>query len=152
MSGRRLVIGLGNAYRGDDAFGLEVAGRQRGRVPDGVEIVTCERDTSRLIEAWDGAHAVHLVDAIESAATPGTSYRFDASDHPLPERLFRSSTHTFGVGEAIELARALGRLPGRVEVRAIEAAQLDAGAPLSAQVAAAAALVASTIRESLREA
>jgi hydrogenase maturation protease len=49
----------------------------------------------------------------------------------------RSSTHAFGVAEAVELARELGRLPGRLEVYAIEGADFSAGAELSAEVASA---------------
>lgn len=146
------VIGVGNAMRGDDAVGLEVARLLQGSLPPGVALHTCEGEPVALLDLWAGCDRVVLVDAMRSGAEPGTVHVFDAVASPLPAELAGPSTHLVGVGEAIELARALGRLPGRVEVRAIEAAQLDAGAPLSAQVAAAAALVASTIRESLREA
>ena len=53
------------------------------------------------LDAWT------FVDAVDSGGWPGTVSRFDASDEPLPARAFRSSTHAFGVGEAIELARAV---------------------------------------------
>jgi hydrogenase maturation protease len=46
----------------------------------------------------------------------------------------RTSTHALGVPEAIELARALGRLPARLEVYAIEGARFTAGAELSPAV------------------
>jgi hydrogenase maturation protease len=77
------------------------------------------------------------VDAVDAGATPGALHRFDASDVRLPERTFRSSTHAFGVGEAIELARALGRLPACVVVYGVEGIEFAAGASLSAPVEAA---------------
>jgi hydrogenase maturation protease len=132
-----VVVALGNAYRRDDGAALAVAGRLRGRLPAGVELVECEQEPSRLIGACDGAAAALVVDAVASDATPGTVHRFDVSDTALPERLFRSSTHAFGVGEAIELARALGRLPARVIVYGIEGAAFGAGEGLSEPVAAA---------------
>ncbi len=137
MSGRRVVVAIGNAYRRDDGAGLAVADRLRGRIPGGVELVSCEQEPSRLIDACDGAAAMLIVDAVESGAVPGTLHRFDASTQPVPERLFRSSTHAFGVGEAIELGRALGRLPARVIVYGIEGAAFEAGEGLSEPVAAA---------------
>lgn len=137
MSERRVVVAIGNAYRRDDGAGLAVAGRLRGRLPSGVELVSCEQEPSRLIDACEGAATALVVDAVESGAAPGTLHRFDASTQPVPERLFRSSTHAFGVGEAIELARALGRLPGRVIVYGIEGAAFEAGEGLSDAVAAA---------------
>jgi hydrogenase maturation protease len=46
----------------------------------------------------------------------------------------RSSTHAFGVPDAIELARVLDRLPARLEVYAIEGASFAAGDRLSPAV------------------
>ena len=40
---RRVVIGVGNAYRGDDAVGLAVAERVRNAVPDDVVVLECEQ-------------------------------------------------------------------------------------------------------------
>ena len=42
-----------------------------------------------------------------------------------------SSTHAVGIGEAIELARTLDRLPGRLIVYAVEGHRFDAGLGLS---------------------
>ena len=46
----------------------------------------------------------------------------------------RGSTHALGVAEAIELGRALGRLPRRLLVFGIEGGSFDAGAGLSPEV------------------
>lgn len=53
---------------------------------------------------------------------------------PLPARLAGSSTHALGVAEAIELARALDRLPGRTIVYGIEGSSFSAGAALDPTV------------------
>ncbi len=145
MSERRVVVAIGNPYRRDDAAGLAVVDRLRGRIPSGVELVSCEQEPSRLIDVCEGATTALVVDAVESGAAPGTLHRFDASHRPVPERLFRSSTHAFGVGEAIELARALGRLPARVIVYGIEGAAFGAGEGLSGPVAAAVEQVAAAV-------
>ncbi len=54
-----------------------------------------------------------------------------------PPRVFRGSTHALGLGEAIELARALGRLPGRLLVYGVEGADFGTGEGLSPAVTAA---------------
>jgi hypothetical protein len=56
----------------------------------------------------------------------------------------RSSTHAFSVAEAVELAGALGRLPARVDVYAVEGKDFRAGA---ARSGAGAQAVAGLIRE-----
>ena len=133
-----MVIGVGNALRHDDGAGLVVARRlraRRGGVP--ITVREHEDETLALLDLWAGSDAVVLVDAIRSGATPGTIHRFDASEEPLPSELRgSSSTHAVGIGEAIELARSLRRLPRRVLVLGVEGRRFDAGAGLSAEVEA----------------
>ena len=143
-----MVIGVGNALRGDDGVGLEVARRVRERTD--VAVRELEGEGVGLLDAWADARAVLLIDGVRSGAAPGTLHRVDATDHPLPAELRGStSTHALGVAEAIELARALGRLPDRLVVYGVEGARFDTGAGLSPQVAAAVDGVADAV---LREA
>lgn len=58
---------------------------------------------------------------------PGTVRRFDAHLGPLPADLATFSTHAFGAVQAVELARALGRLPQKLVVYAIEGADFGFG-------------------------
>jgi hydrogenase maturation protease len=148
---RRVVVGVGNEYRGDDGVGLVVAARLRDRLPDGVEVVRCEQELSRLIDAWEGADAAIVVDAVESGSEPGTLHRFDADDDAIPARVFRSSTHAFGVGEAIELARVLGRLPDRVIVYGVEGGDFTAREGLTAAVEAAVERCAGAVLDDLQQ-
>ena len=47
----RRSLGVGNAYRGDDAVGPAVAGRVRERAPE-LEVVVREQEPIQLLEAW----------------------------------------------------------------------------------------------------
>jgi hydrogenase maturation protease len=145
------VVGVGNALRGDDAVGLEVARLLDGTLPDGVRLVECEGEPVSLLTSWEDCDTAIVVDATESGQEPGTVRRLAAHDGPLPPELQRASTHLLGVAEAVELARALGRLPGRTIVYGIEGGTFDTGAPLSDAVQAAAAEVAASIRRELSE-
>jgi hydrogenase maturation protease len=88
-----------------------------------------------------------VIDAVSSGAEPGTVHRFDASRTPLPASLRRaSSTHALGLAEAIELGRALDRLPARVIVYGIEGERFEAGAALTPAVAAAVEAVAAAVQ------
>ena len=145
-----ILIGVGNGWRGDDGAGLAVARRVRELAPDGVEVREVEGDATALVDAWSGAEHVVVVDAAQSGAAPGTVRRFDAGSQPLPVRSLRSSTHAFGVSDAVELARSLGRLPGRLEVYAIEGASFVAGDRLSPSVERAVAELAGELSASGR--
>ena len=137
MTRDALVIGLGKAERGDDAVGLHVARRVAARGLPGVAVEEAGGDVLGLMERWDGARAVVLIDAAAPLAEPGRIHRLDAARGPLPRAIVCGSTHAFGLADAVELARSLGRLPERLVVFAIEAADFTHGATLTPAVAAA---------------
>ncbi|HYM91268.1 MAG TPA: hydrogenase maturation protease, partial [bacterium] len=129
-----LVIGVGNPYRRDDAAGL-IAARRLGAAAPGLVLVREESgEGAALLEAWEGADAVIVLDAVCSGAPPGTIRRIDAHRETIPTEVFHSSTHAFNVAEAIELARVLRRLPRRLIVFGVEGAHFDAGLGLSPPV------------------
>ena len=135
MSARAIVIGVGNAHRGDDAVGLEVLRALRDRVGPDVRLVRSDAEPASLLDAWTDADLAILVDAMRSGAAIGTVRRFQADAEPLPIALFARSTHDLGVADAVELARALRRLPDRVVVYGVEGRAFDAGTALTPEVA-----------------
>jgi hydrogenase maturation protease len=145
---RRVVIGVGNSWQSDDGAGLAVARRLRELVPEGIDVLELEGEPVTLVEAWAGADEAWVVDAVSSGARPGTVHRVDAAEAPLPRELSTASTHLFGIGESVELARSLGRLPERLVVYGIEAAQISAGPELSPEALAG---VEETIKRLLQE-
>jgi hydrogenase maturation protease len=102
-----------------------------------------------LIEEWDGAPEVTLIDAVASGAKPGTIHRVDAAERGLPAGMPAGSTHALGVAAAIELGRALGRLPERLVLLGIEGARFEVGAALTPEVERAAEALARELRERL---
>ena len=138
-----LVIGFGNRWRGDDAVGPLAAERLAAA---GYEAVEIEADGTLLLESWTGRTWVFVVDAMVSGAPPGSIRRFDDPD-ALPKGAFRSSTHLISLAEAIDLARALGRLPHRLTVFGIEGGGYAYGASLSAAVDAALTIVLREVEE-----
>ena len=128
-----LVVGVGATLRGDDGVGpLAVAGLDDGSVA----VAVCAGGAS-LLDLWRGARAVVIADAVRTGAPPGTLHRFDATARPLPLGVTAGGTHALGVGDAIELARVLDHLPGRVIVHGVEPARFALGTGLTGPVAAA---------------
>jgi hydrogenase maturation protease len=140
------VVGIGNAWRSDDAVGLVVARRLREVLPKSIEVLEREGEPTGLIETWVGAEALWLIDAVSSGARPGTVHRVDVSQDDLPEPFAAGSTHHFSLGETVALARALGRLPEHVVVFGIEGERFDLGEELSERVAAAVPEVVTAVR------
>ena len=146
-----VVIGVGNELRGDDGAGLEVARRlaDLGRQTE-IKMCSHEGDGLALLELWDGAGAVVLVDTVRSGAAAGAIQRIDAACNPIPTSLRCSSSHSFGVAEAIELARILGTLPRTFVVYGVEGVSFEAGAEVSEDVAGAMDLLEDCVRQEVR--
>lgn len=131
---KRLVIGIGNSYRRDDALGLLVARQLKNCVPPEVTVVEASGEGCALTELWRGAEHVTLIDAVSSGGAPGTIHRLDAHASAIPTCFFHYSTHAFSVAEAIELARVMNELPPQLILYGIEGKDFDAGIGLSREV------------------
>ncbi len=129
-----VILGIGNRYRSDDAVGPAVADRLAAL---GLPAREHSGEGAGLIEAWSGAGRVVVVDAMQSGAKPGTVRRLDAGAEALPTGLFRYSSHRFGLAEAVETARALGRMPASLVIYGIEGRAFGFGETLSPEVAEA---------------
>jgi hydrogenase maturation protease len=151
---RIAVIGVGNEFRRDDGVGWEAIARLRKRaggppLPAGTVLATCDGDPARLIGLWEDAGLAVVVDAAHAhPGSPGRVHRLELDG----ERLARStatSSHGLGLGEAVELARALGRLPERLVVYAVEGADDSLGTGLSPAVTAAVDPLVDTVRDEI---
>jgi len=132
-----LIIGVGNEMRGDDGAGIRVARRIREQKLPNLTVLEHSGEGTSLMEAWKHRNQVIVIDAAHSDSPPGTIHRYEIHQKPLPSNLFRFSTHTFGIAEAIELSRALHELPASIIVYGIEAKAFDTGSALSPEVQSA---------------
>lgn len=134
MAASMLVIGIGNEYRSDDGIGPAIVRALQARNLPEVRCMQDPGDTLSLIEQWDTADTVMLIDAVSSEAEPGTIYRFDALAQPIPTHVSLRSTHFLNLAEALSIAAVLHRLPSRLIVYGIEGKTFSAGVSLSSQV------------------
>jgi hydrogenase maturation protease len=152
-----VLVGVGSPDRGDDAIGPEVIaliaewvaggsmgvhapGRRPFSLPAGTQVLS-RSDPTRLIDVLADADLAVIVDAVRTGGPPGTVHVLQAgADQPGPPAAGTGAapgTHGIGVGDALALARALGRLPERVVIVGVEAERFEMGTPPSAAVQAA---------------
>ena len=128
------VIGVGNVWRGDDAIGLLAARRLRDRLGSSLEIVEAEGDGLALLDLMEGVDHLILIDAVKGEGRPGMIIRLDLSKESRWGTVVPCSTHAMGVADAIDLARAMRRLPKQIILYGIEIESVDSGASLSGSV------------------
>lgn len=132
-----LILGIGNLWRGDDAAGRHAARRLAECITSpAVTVREVEGEGAAVMEALDGADAAILIDAVESGAPPGTVHCWDVSAESMNAKFLRCSTHNFSVHDAVEMARALDKLPPRVFVFGIEGKEFSPGQAGSPEVEA----------------
>ncbi|MCA9439983.1 MAG: hydrogenase maturation protease [Candidatus Omnitrophica bacterium] len=122
-----LVIGIGNSFRRDDGAGVEVVRRIEELELENVQTIEQSGEGVSLMAAWEGAESVILVDAVSSGSPPGAIHFLNPIEKEIPSDFFHYSTHAFSVAEAVELARALGKLPPRIWIYGIEGIDFGAG-------------------------
>ena len=127
--------------RSDDAAGVLVGERLRKM---GIEAQFSSGEAADLLDAWEDADDVVIVDAVVTGAPVGTLQVWDGAQ-PNFAGMTTASTHSFGAAEAIRLARSLHRLPARLTIYGIEGQRFDIGGEVSPEVERAVDAVAQRI-------
>lgn len=142
----RVLVGcVGNIFKGDDAFGVEVAARlARRAVPDGVRVVDYGiRSVHLVYELLDGYDALVLVDTVgQQEGQAGSLYviepelpaRRHEDDTVLPEVML--DPHDLAPAGAMSLVPTLGGHVDRIVVVGCQPETLEDGIGLSDAVAA----------------
>lgn len=134
------IIGLGNGFRGDDGVGNLIARQLLSHQSPAVSIIEGGLAGLNLLDEMKDTHKLILIDAVSSQSEVGTIHRFT---FPLDSEKIRmltwstssTSSHSFGLGEALTLAETLGVLPPHVVIYGIELGTIQAGEALSSSVA-----------------
>jgi hydrogenase maturation protease len=119
-----VIVGLGSPF-GDDQIGWAAIDRL---LQAGVAAAVRARDGIDLLLALEGHDEAIVIDASAPSGCPGRIGRYDWPNADLSDDMLWS-THGLGLTAALKMAAALGRLPRRIAIYAVEA---DANAPADA--------------------
>ena len=149
MSRNTVLIGIGNMYRGDDAIGLIVADKLQS---SGIPVIKATGDATILMESWEGYDKAILIDACPYMEQTGQIHRVNINeDENILTDSIRSSSHNFGISEAIEFSRLLRSLPEEVIIYAIEGERFEQGDEVSSKVMSAIPAVTEQIINELKQ-
>ena len=147
------VIGIGQSMRGDDAAGIEAVRQWSEKYPETavrpeIQIEADELPGLGLLDTLHEVDAAVLVDAVQSAAKPGTIYRLDEDE--LAAFISDSkSAHGWGVAETIRMGRQLDEVNSAIRIIGIEIEQVEIGTGLSKSVRDAMPAICEIIEEEL---
>ncbi|MEJ2670386.1 MAG: hydrogenase maturation protease [Gammaproteobacteria bacterium] len=173
---KKLVVGLGNRWRGEDGVGPLVldALRKIAHPSAGHEIDYLESpaDSLTLVNAWQNREHVYLIDAcVDDTLKSGTIIRLDLTplkpnetedrfqdqrpgtdDAVLKKLRHPTSSHMLDLKQALTVSQTLGAMPKHLTVYAIVISQFDIGAPLSQNVNDAVTTLAKQLNNQLNQA
>ena len=142
-----LVVGVGNALKGDDGFGVRAALALQAdpRLPERVTVLETGIGGMHLVqELMQGYDAVILLDAFERGGAPGQLFLLEpelpdlASLTDTERRDYFAETHYAAPLRALTLAREIGALPKAVRIIGCQPENTDTfGTPMCVAVAAA---------------
>ncbi len=152
---RTVVVGVGNEFRRDDGAGPEVIARLRALQPDdasleGVTLALSDGEPGRMIDLWEGARLTVVIDAVRDSRMPPGHLCQLAVDALTGVADGTASSHSIGLGDTVELARVLGRLPARLTVLAVVGRDFGFGTGLTAEVTTAVGELVEQVREIVR--
>lgn len=135
--GKSVVLGLGNVFMRDDGIGIHVA-REVGQRNLGKEVLVYdyqEMDLS-LLEYFQGASKLVLVDALKSGKPPGTVSKYSIA--PREDPLIQlPSLHGLQLFDIFDLANQAGLLSCPVIIVGVEPKDCSPGEEMSEELAAA---------------
>ncbi len=136
------IIGLGNPFMGDDAVGVLVARQLHAYASAHISVLEGGLAGLNLLDDMEDIDTLILIDAVHSHSKVGTILRFTIPQDleeigKLAWGTSASSTHAFGLAEALTLAHTLEVLPTHVVLFGIELCHIQKGQALSPPVSKA---------------
>jgi hydrogenase maturation protease len=125
---------------------MRLSAEERARI----RMAVCDRPGATLLDLAAGSELLFLVDAVRSGAPLGSLHRLEVDAVERAEGAL--SSHGFGLVSALALGGALGNLPSRVVLYAIEIgnAPVLPGGPLSAEVECSVGRAVETLAAEIR--
>jgi len=131
---RVAIVGLGNLLLRVEGVGVQaVYLLQKRGLPLGVEVIDGGTAVLELLELFQGAKRIVVIDALRGGQPPGTIYRLVPQDLRFREGTL--SLHQVGLLETLRMAELLGG-HGQVVIIGVEPKEIGWGMDLSPEVAA----------------
>lgn len=130
MLTHKALVCLANPNRGDDAFGWIVADQFINEGETLFSVIKSSGDITDLLDVFGSYRKVIVLDAMETEDLVPIK-KWDAKEESLPASLSGTSSHVLGVGQAIELSRALDKIPDELIVIGVKGVNFQMGEELS---------------------
>lgn len=128
------VLGIGNILLRDEGVGVRVVELLKDSdLPEEVELVDGGTATLNLFPILAETEHLIVIDAVKGGMPQGTLYRLKPKDLK-PTEGSAVSLHDLGLLQALDMAKAIGKMPKSVMIFGVEPKKIDWGMELSPEI------------------
>ena len=133
MSGKTLILGIGNTLLADEGVGVRMLAWMQRHYPtlDGVDYLDGGTLSFTLAPYIEEAENLIVIDAAELQAAPGTVQVFEDVEMDAFAGKTKRSVHEVSLGDLLAIAHMTGTLPRNRALVAIQPQEIDWGNCLS---------------------
>jgi hydrogenase 3 maturation protease len=144
---RLAVMGIGNPLRGDDAIGVEVLRRLKGRIPENVALFECEMVPENFLSEIEGFKPTHvlMIDAAQLEVEPGEASLIQ------PEKITGQAFSTHTIPLSLTAGILQGSLGAKIILLGVKPETTEFGEGLSPKLQKASKEIAQIIAEAIRQ-
>jgi hydrogenase maturation protease len=133
LSGKIVIIGVGNLLMGDDGIGIHAAeALLHENLPSNVAVFSAETRAFDVLEYMDDSDKAVIVDAYKKGGAPGSIYRFtfDPASDILDESM-NLSMHDINFIDVLRAGKGIYKLPAEIVIIGVEPDVLECRLGLS---------------------
>lgn len=129
------IISVGNDLYGDDGIGTAILKKAKEYSAfANTPLIDCATDALSIIDHFQDAEHVLIIDAAKMGEPPGSVKLFDATKAKLLIKTDHLSVHGISLTETMKIAKRIGVYPKTVTIMGIEPEQLSVNRGLSSTV------------------
>ena len=148
LSGKSVVLCLGNKYLEDDGIGIRVADALKGVLGGDVLVEASQTMDLPLLSQYEGASRVVVVDALKSGAKPGEVSRYTLVPNGRPLQALKGP-HSLELHDFFDIAWQTGLLKCPVTIVGVEPKACGVGEGLTKELEEAIPRVVAEVKAAL---
>jgi hydrogenase maturation protease len=148
LSGKSVVLCLGNRYLGDDGIGIRVADALNGMLGGDVLVEASQTMDLPLLSQYEGASRLVVVDSLKSGARPGEVSRYTLVPNGRPLQALKGP-HSLELHDFFDIAWQTGLLGCPVTIVGVEPKDCGVGEGLTKELEGAIPRVVAEVEAAL---
>ena len=142
-----LILCIGNILLRDEGIGVRVIENLfQKNIPNAIELVDGGTSGADLIDILADRQKVIIIDAVESAKSPGTVIRFEQNNlENIPNSAL--SLHELGIADTLKMTAKLNCQPQEVIFYGVQPKDISPGLELSVEIADSIPIIAEKVLE-----